>query len=380
MGVAIRIYDLPTADRPTIMPVGYTQAAAYVKIQQNFYTPGSFEIRIQTGTRYADQLRKYRAVKIGDFTGIIDELKIEEEGARNITTVTGWDLKGILANRITVPPQYTTISGTAGFDAVTGSTETCIKHFVENNITAALQTGRNVPGFVVAEDQQRGRPDDKYMSRFELLSEVVRKLGEDAKIGYDVTLDLENHHIVFDVLEPTVRTAEQTDVPPIVFEKDRRNVLSLQYSSSDASLKNIFYATMAGAEFEDDALTMTYWREDEEETTGLRRRETHMEITAESPTPGQEYDELKRLALVQANDLKDVETLECGITDVRYQYGRDYFLGDFVTVRDREIGIVMHTQITGMTTEYSGASVRRSAVFGDQKISVARRLLQLLNR
>lgn len=56
------------------------------------------------------------------------------------------------------------MTGAQGYDAVTGSTETIMKHFVTANMASPVLAARKVFGLEVAADQGRGLAEDKYMS------------------------------------------------------------------------------------------------------------------------------------------------------------------------------------------------------------------------
>ncbi len=377
MGIEIRIYEPPTAASPHFKRVGITSRASRISMTESFYGPGAFEIELPFGTLYADQLKKYNLVFIGQyFWGIIRSVSISALKDAETITVSGLDLNGLLSSRPTVPPQFTDVVGALGYDPAVGSSETVMKQFVAHNVIESLQPMRNITGFVIAPDLGRGIPDDKYMTRFEFLSEVLQKIGENARLGWKITPDLDAHSFIFDVLEGVDRTYGQHVNPRIVFSPGRGTVEAQDYINSDAAMRNVFYTTRSGAEFADEALTVMYTREGEDEPEGIYRWEQHLTVSAETPEAGEEYNELRRQALIEAENYRTDESFTCRTLDTRHRYGRDYFLGDFVTVQNLEWGISSDMQITGAAHEIDSSGVKLTLTFGRSPLNVFGRIMR----
>lgn len=374
----IRIYKPPTWDEPHFIPVGLTYAASALRYTENFFTFGDFEITIPCAANKAEAFEKYLLVQIDRaFWGIILSAERHINAGGDMLTVSGLDLKGLTSSRFTLPPSFSDggRGGTAGFDAVMGSTETCMKHFLRSNFFTEASPTRSVPGLVIAPDLERGLPDDRYMSRYDLLSDVLAELGRAANLGYVVTPDLAAGTLTFDCVQGENRSATQSERPRVLFTVERRNIADMKYTDSDRNMRNLFYATLSGAAYEDEAYTATYTREDGAELpSGICRWEQHLDISASHPTPGQEYDELKRLALIRAESYRTVEALSAEVLDTLYEYGRDYALGDIVTVQNRGWGVSIDARITSRTVNATAGGVTRSVTFGDAPVNPLARL------
>ena len=375
MPVEIRIFDPPVEGRPTFRTAGRATAATAVTLVERLYTPGHFTVEIPWEARHAEQLLIGRLALIdGAFWGIIDDLELSAETAGHMLTVSGRQLKGLTMDRITIPPDFADISGTQGYDAQTGTTETIMKHYVFANMLNSAQPVRVLYGLEIAADRGRGTAEDRYMSRHEVLSDVLAALGEASGLGYDIEPDLERHKFRLDVVDGMDHTALQSDRKRVIFEIHRRTALSQRYRHSTSDSRNLFYATMAGSEFADEALTVTYTRNGEEEPVGIFRREKHLDISADTPVAGEEYNELRRLAMIEAESFRDAESFTCEIADGPYIYREDYRVGDLVTVRNKDWGVTMHTRLTEMQTEYGSGGVTHTATFGTAPLNVMGRL------
>ena len=134
-----------------------------------------------------------------DYWSVIKAVSATAELTNEVLTVSGFDLKEILDTRLTTPPNFATYVGTADFDAITSSTEDCIKHFWDRNISNPVQAWRRLPAFYIKANLDRGNPEDKYKSRYERLSEVTTKLCETEKLGYEITVSLTDNEILTEV-------------------------------------------------------------------------------------------------------------------------------------------------------------------------------------
>ena len=369
----IRLYA-PPGDGFT--PVAVTNAATRISYKESFFGFGDFEILIPAAAYNAGAFGKYLFALIDrSFWGVILAVERTLDSGGDMLSVTGLCADGLLSSRYTVPPgfSYEQVGGTAGYDVANGSTESCIKHFVEANFFQAGSPTRSVPGFAIAPDLGRGKPDDKYMTRFEPLSEVVETLCRESGLGYAITPDIAAGEIVFDCIEGADRTALQSVNPRVIFNVERGNIAQMDYQDSDRNMRNVFYASLSGSQYADDTYTATITRDDEL-AAGIYRWEQHLDISASHPTPGQELTELRRLALARADSYKTVNAFSAQVMDAHQHYGVDYFLGDTVTVQNRGWGLSMDTRITEMATEADGGGITRTATFGDAPINFADRL------
>ncbi len=362
----VRLYEFAGEGVP-FRRVGTTYKCSRITWTSRYSEKGSFAVSVPAGEEIARSVRIGAFIEIGRrFYGIIEEISRSSDVSGSIVTLAGSDLLGLLERKITVPPETTGGTAAMGYDAVRGSSETIIKHFVTGNAAAPFGIGRKLPGLTVAPDKRLGVPDDKYMTRHDNLLEVVSLIAKEAQIGLSLTPDFDAGGFVFDCY------AGRDRLTPLSTE--RETALSMSSLDSTAGYKNAFYATMSGAEFEDEALTMVYFRNDE--PTGIDRREVHMSIGAEHPEAGKEYDELRRLAMVNARNYEAILNLTCEINHARVVLGRDYDLGDTLTVISREWGLTRPARVVAVTAEFPESKI--TAQLGDEKPSLIQRATRQL--
>lgn len=344
--------------------LGTTEKASDITYNIDLSAISEFEFSIHMKAKYASLITDGIFVEINEeFWGRVEDLK--HDYTNEVITVSGRDLKSLLEFRQIIPEDYTSSDGTAGYMTVEGTTEYCIKYLWQKNAQSPPQENRAYPNMSILPNQGRGSAEDKYMARFEELSTATSKLCEAAQIGYLGWIDIENNWICFEVFEGTNKTAGQTDSPRAIFEVDRKNIAQLEYSKSTKDYKNAFYVTQSGAEFEDEALTLLYYRNDAE-VSGFDRREIHLSISAESPEAGQEYEELKRLTQIEMKEHEAEEGFNCQLSP-QSGYNQVWSVGDLVTIRHKYTGLVADIQITGVTITATENEINFIAKFGKQK-------------
>lgn len=356
--------------------IGTTEKGQNITYNIDLYNVSEFDFEIPINARYAADIQENDFININtEFWGRIE--KIEQKPTEGKIIVSGLDLKSLLTQRQIVPIDYTSTNGTAGYMTVTGSTEYCIKYLWENNAQNPPQTGRAYPNMAILPNQNRGTAEDKYMARFEVLDEATAKLCKDSKIGYIVWIDLENNWLCFEVYKGIDRTLGQNVNSRAVFEVDRHNIANLEYSKDLTNFKNAFYTTKDGADFEDEALTLLYYRNDIE-ATGFDRRETHISLSVDV-AEGSEYTEMKRLAEIEMKEYDIEEGFNCELSP-RSGYNEKWNVGDFATVRHKDSGLLVDTQITGVTVTAGENEINYIAKFGEQKpkfVAVNKRIIKI---
>lgn len=376
----VRIYDPPEAGTPTFRVAGRVTACTELDLVERLWATGTFTLTVPAGARHADKLTVGRLVAVGTFWGILDDLERRFDGGGDYLTLSGRQLKGLTDDRITLPPAVQGVVGAQGYDTAAGTTEAVMKHFVSANLGAGAAADRAVLGLEVAADRGRGLAQDQYISRHDVLTDVLSALGEASGLGYDIVPDLGRHRLVFDVIAGEDHTAGQSDRKRVIFDVGRKTALSQVYQYGGRDSRNLFYATLSGAEFADEALTALYVREGEAVPAGIRRREKHLSLSAGTPTAGEEYDELKRLALIEAEGFRAAESFTSEVAEGPYVYGADYRLGDLVTVQNQGWGVRMDARLTEMETRYDGSGVRHTATFGTAPLNVFGRLQRQITK
>lgn len=269
-------------------------------------------------------------------------------------TLSGTDMKGLLGTRVSLFDFNESEPGTQGYDVVTGTTQTCIQHYITNNAVAGTcQAGRELP--IVTVTGVAGLSSDSYMARMEYLSDIVTALCENAGIGYDVTGILTGSGFQLETLQGTDRSFSQDSVARVIFSPNRRNVRSMVCEHGVENLYNVVYGVDSN-----ETVGVTY--RDASGDVQLARRECATSIS-EVPVADPLFDKYA-LHTVEDNVATHSYTIEAAVSS---GYGTAYFLGDTVSVQDAYTGNIVSYQITEAAKAYSTGQQTLSLVFGVPK-------------
>lgn len=288
----------------------------------------------------------------------------------------GIQLKGITERRLTVP-DITAETLTYGYDrypvpsAPEESVEAIIRHYVDKHMINPAEPKRKFSRLVLATNQDRG-VKTRWSSRFEPLSTVFKDIGEFCGMGYDITLDLDNKQFVFDCNPGVTRTI--TSETPVIFSVDWGNLDSSKYTVETKNYANTGYAGGAG-EAEARLIQIVY--ESDLSVSGFGRREKWLDCGSVDM-----YDDLIYEGKYKLKELEKVQSLTGDISPTgSFLYGRDWELGDIVTLQSKAVGLERDVQITVVkeTTEPGKRDVnvtfgkRRSTILDEiRKTEVAR--------
>lgn len=317
--------------------IGDITTASDFSYEPNFYTYGQFTIRIPFGVRFANLIEESTLLYVDHkYWLIVRDVVITINDSSREYEITGTDLKGITTDRITLYPS-STLPGAQGYDVASGSTESIMRHYVDFNMINPADVNRKIIGLVNAEDLNRGIPADTYMSRFEKVSDVLTKIGTNAHLGFDISVDLTNNRLMFDVLPTIDKSERQSERNRIVFDIARGNVKGIVVEKRSSTGKNAFYATKSGGSLETDAVTQLV--HDGFLPKGIFRREMQLNVSCES------VDDIEIYARKDIGNYSNVLSFEQAV--LAAGFGSVFSLGDIVTLKNQELGLVQHVQIIG---------------------------------
>lgn len=345
---------------------------------------GDIEIRINRYMKYADTLLKNNLILVGTDLNkvfIIKHREIELDENGRITEnwlIKGYAIKSIVAQRITMPPDHT------AYDYKSGSSETIMKHYVNNNLVNPVDLRRKIPQLVIAPDLQRG-VHTTYSSRFKNVAEEVSTLSVASGLGWDVVLDINNKQWVFDVMEGRNVVAGQSINPPVIFSPQFDSLKSLQYVQSELNYKNTAYVAGQGEGVERRVIEVQATGAG----TGINRHEVFIDArdVAETDDDDQPLPEaviiqsLTDRGKQQLAELIQEEYLEGQIlTNSPFVYQKDYDLGDIPTIQNMEWGVTMDARITDIKEIHEVGGFEIEATFGNSRPTLIQKIKQELSQ
>ncbi len=292
-----------------------------------------------------------------DEAGIIERVEItREENGRKMILASGRFLKSILARRLI----YNLFGIQNTPTILRGNVETAVREVVKNNaIACPFDSSRNIPPLelgalanakkTILSDS--GKAAQRQVSHDNLM-EYTDALLEEYGMGARVILAGGNYlYQIFEGRDRSVGNAE--GLPSVVFSPDYDNLTESNYLTDTSTERNI---ALVGGEGEGAARHHTTTGG---KISGLDRREIWVDASSVNKTYKDANDEEHEYSL---NDYREMligaglETLAennitseasgtIDITNGSYRYGRDFSLGDIVTIQDNAVGLYADARI-----------------------------------
>ena len=320
---------------------------------RRFFKVGEFEMQININKQHTDKLMDGNLILLDsklNKVGIImhRENSYDQNGEPTDTLIIkGPTLKGVMSRRLIAPSVNSN-----GYDTQTGSIETILKAFVNNNVVNPIEAARKIPQVDIATDKQRGK-QDKWRGRFEVLSDKLSEIGEYAEIGWDVTLNTANNKWLFDVIEGRDITVDQEILPPVIFSIDFNSIKGRHYIESSLNHKNVAYC--GGKGDDENRLVQQIG-----EVSGFSRMETFLDCSSVV-----DITELKTIGNQKLDELKKVKSFEVQIIPYgSFNYEQDYDLGDIITAQDRKLNLTMNARIIEFKEIYEVSGFNLEAILG----------------
>lgn len=288
----------------------------------------------------------------GDNAAKVEIVKstIDDKGNKTFN-VKGRTLEVVLTTRI--------IWGT--YNASNKYASTAMYEIVNQNCVNPTNIKRKIPYLECAEDKQLGGKMSVQKTGGDVYDSLTAIAGS-KDLGFNVLFRPKEKKLIFEVVAGVDRTIEQSVVDPVEFSTDLEDILSSSYYTNDQDEKNVAFVQGEG----DGALRVSQISGNNE-LEGFNRKELYVDardlqsetVNEDGSTTSLTPDEYKA-ALVNRGDDKlseceVTETFEAQIRvfgDVQYEFGKDYQKGDKVTVRDRQLNVVVSARITEVEEDF----------------------------
>ena len=172
-------------------------------------------------------------------------------------------------------------------------------------------------------------------------------------IGGSANVWLNGNTLKCNLFSGTDRSLLQDDNPHIVFSDAYNNLLSFSYAADDAVQKNFAYVMGCG---EGNARKRTTFCSGAEPTY-LDRYEVYVDerntAQEEDVTDAEYLEILKSSGAEHLVQPKTASESAIAAFSTQYQYNKDYFVGDYVTVEQRRFGLIQpRIQLIGMVESF----------------------------
>ena len=342
--------------------IGIIDTAKSIIWHSVYFGVGDFEIYAQLTQQniLLLQIGNYVTRSDNDEVGIIEKIDVTYSvNDGYMISASGRFAKSILDRRLIY-----NLSGTTNKPSILrGNVEAAIRLLVYNNaISCGFDSDRNIdililgeqsrlPAIIVDENGNTAQKQVSYQNLMLYTDEVLKEYNYSAKIT------LGGSYLNYIVYEGKDRSAENTEGhTPVIFSTDYENLNSSEYAYDEQSARN---AALIGGEGEGLERFYSLITGDK---TGLQRRELFVDASSINKTyivnnieytyTSEEYKTMldqagkKELAALPA---QETFTGEINASFGNWIYGRDFFLGDLVTLQDNTINKYSTVRITEVT-------------------------------
>lgn len=324
-----------------------------------YYGAGACELYCRASIKNVANLKKGRFLSRPDSDRIVIIEGVKSEYTRETgraLIVTGRFAKSILDRRLIFSLAGTSVTPTV----IRGNVEAAARQLVDAHIINSKQAARNVPfitlgpvaGLTSVIIDDTGTAADKQTSYANLLT-YTDGLLQEYGLGAYLAFDRETRLLKYTVYGGKDRRAGNTaGNDAVIFSQEYDTLLSSEYAEDESKYKNTALIGGAGEGAE------RFYAMIGINAVGMNRREVFVDASSieraykDDTEKEIEYTAAEYTALLQTSGKQTLATVApvetffgmVDLTNCRYVYGRDYFLGDTVTFQDVQIGKQSHVR------------------------------------
>lgn len=339
--------------------IGIIDTASSVIWHSVYFGVGDFEIQATATPEIISLLKAGRYVTRPDNeeVGIIEKVYLPENTNEGATiTASGRFIKSILDRRLI----YNLSGNSNKATILRGNVETAVREVVKNNAIAcafdsrrnfsvlALGDSANIPFIIVDDNDNAAEKQVSYENLLTYTDGVLEEYGIASKCI------LQGGKFLYTVYSGIDRSIDNSGGnSPVIFSKDFDNLTSSEYTYDETTVKNV---ALIGGEGEGIDRFYSLIAHSEKD---LQRREIFIDASSISKKYKDEndveqtYTDAQYKTMLDAKGKQDIaplvitETFDGTLdgTNGNYKYGRDFSLGDIVTVQNNNIGIYINVRI-----------------------------------
>lgn len=380
--------------------LGLIEIYSSINYTLKFIDVGSFELKCAINEQNVKLIQKNRFLWIeNEVCGIIQYISSSTDDG----TIT---VKGKLAKEMLnwrwVYPCF----------VKTGEPAALAESIVNTHCVNPSESKRKMRGLVIGNaGYVINKPHITYQKTGDTVLTSVQNISTANNLGFEIYFNPRNvNPFKFVMLEGKDRTIGNKDGnKPVVFSRDFENIISGSYEYNDDSFRNIALVageTADGSNNENAARTfLVVDQAGSENVSSFYRKELYVDArdlqseyseeattkddegndvteTVQKKMTEQEYNAtLSNRGFEKMGETLVEESYESQIrTDVRtiYQFGKDYTYGDYVTVIDKSLGIMLNVQITEMQIVYDANGYDYIPTFGNSVPTILKKIKRII--
>lgn len=251
-----------------------------------------------------------------------------------------------------------------------GNIENVIKDFVNANAINPSNPNRTIPNLRLTSNFGIDETADETKIGGQL-DDYIYSLCNKFNMSFDIVMNHNDKVFDFVTWKGADRSTQQSVNPYVIFSKEFDNIIKQNYVNSDLDKRTVAIVAGEGEGAERKLIMVN------DNLSGLERRELFVdardlqsEYTDENDetktlTPSEYKTILKNRGLSKLAEHETIETFESKVDMFsQFIYGRDYGLGDIVSVANNDLGIIMHPRITSAILKSDRQGLNLDISFG----------------
>lgn len=348
--------------------IGIIDTAKSIIWKSEYYGVGEFEIYVIATKTNVELLQEGNYITRQDNyeCGVIEHIdKTENSEDGQMIVASGRFIKSILDRRIIY---HATLQGTGNnyywsceASILSGLVEPAVRKLINDNAVDSFDANRNIPEIyltneditglsetIVTENSQNEEQSADKQVTYKNLLDYTDSLLKEYGLGAKMWLDKDLLKFRYKVYKGEDRSRDSSTNEPIIFSKEFDNLVSSTYTLDTTSYKT---TALIGGEGEGTERKCAYsyaW------IKGLERREVFVDassITQEALSVEEYRKQLETQGRQTIATLSKVETFngELDLTNSKFIYGEDYYLGDIISIEDKSINKYINARILAVT-------------------------------
>ena len=275
--------------------------------------------------------------------GVIESIEMTADSLGYSLKVEGRFLECYLSRRLVNVTDYSGRVEAAMYDLIEGVAE--------------------IPMLVIGED--KGFTDTiEFQAVYRNLLTCEMNLAKGAALGFRLIPDFVEKQFTFEVYQGVDHSATQYDRTKVTFSDEYENLVSIRSYENEQTYYNV---CIVGGQGEDQY--KTYVTVGDTESTGLDRREMYYEaseVTSNGMTWANYLEALKTKGREVLEEYKSADEFDCTIlSNGNFIYGKDYDIGDIVTVKKSDWDLSKDLRLTAINEIYEHEIPSIEIILGD---------------
>lgn len=300
---------------------------------------GDFELVVDSSPAMRSLLKTGKQLVITESDRVMEVEFVEDthdsEGKKTLK-VTGPSLERILENRVAT-------EGMAGLGdssdwVITGTPGDIARHIFQKICVEGILSASDIVPFIkpgsLYTPGSIGETATLFNAAIPISSvfSAIKDLCDQYELGFRLVRNYDKSELYFDIYSGDNRTSQQTSLTPVIFSPELENMKNTTEVNSITEYKNVAYV------FSKFGSEIVYADNVTAETSGFARRVMFVDANdVDEPAGANLTSILRNKGLDALAKARPITAFDGEIDQyTEYKYGRDYYLGDLVEMRNSD--------------------------------------------